>query len=80
MPCAPGAWKLKAQSMDKIAGHLEVGLNDKNEIVINHPKMDVDEKGRGFIVFSAKQARHLAGVLLAQAAEAERLATGSRGG
>jgi hypothetical protein len=53
-------------------GFLEVGLNQSNEIVINHPDLEPDENGVGHIVFSIEQARHLAECLLLKAAEAER--------
>lgn len=58
---------------DKIEGYLKVGLNDKDEIVINHPDLKPDENGVGHIVFSVGQARHLASLLNKHAAEAERL-------
>jgi hypothetical protein len=58
--------------MDKIAGYLGVGLNEQNEIVINHPDLKPDENGVGHIVFSIRQARHLAQCLLRHAFEAER--------
>ena len=51
-------------------GFLEVGLNDKNEIVINHPDLMPDENGVGHIVFSVKQARNLALLLNKHADEA----------
>lgn len=44
-------------------GYLEVGVNDNCEIVINHPKLDVDANGVGHIVFSVEQARNLAALL-----------------
>lgn len=45
--------------MDGIEGFLEVGINDRNEVVINHPDLKPDEHGVGHIVFSVAQARHL---------------------
>jgi hypothetical protein len=45
---------------DKITGTLEVGTNETNEVVINHPDLDPDENGVGHIVFSPAQARNLA--------------------
>ena len=56
----------------KTMGVLEVGINDEGEVVINHPLLDVDENGVGHIVFSVRQARDLAKVLLKKADEAER--------
>jgi hypothetical protein len=56
-----------------IGGYLEVGLNDENEIVINHPDMKPDENGMGHIVFSPAQALALARLLTKQAKEARRL-------
>lgn len=55
---------------DKIEGFLEVGCNDRNEIVINHPDLQPDEKGVGHIVFSVNQARNLARLLQDKADEA----------
>lgn len=49
--------------MDKIAGYLEVGVNDKGEVVINHPDLKPDADGVGHIVFSPQQARDLADLL-----------------
>jgi hypothetical protein len=57
---------------DKIEGFLEVGCNDQDEIVINHPDLKPDENGVGHIVFSPHQARNLAQLLLDNAASAER--------
>ncbi len=57
--------------MDKIAGHhLEVGTNDRGEVVINHPMLQQDEDG-GHLVFSPRQARSLADTLYKKAAEAD---------
>lgn len=58
--------------MDKIEGVLEVGHNDKGEVVINHPDLKPDQSGVGHIVFSPTQARHLAMLLNQKASEAER--------
>jgi hypothetical protein len=56
---------------DKVAGHLEVGTNGAGEVVLNHPKMMVDEKGVGYISFSPAQARNLARILEEKAEQAE---------
>lgn len=58
--------------MDKIEGFLEVGCNEQDEIVINHPDLKPDENGVGHIIFSPHQARNLAQLLLDNAASAER--------
>lgn len=57
---------------DKVTGFLEVGRNEAGEVVINHPDLKPDEHGVGHLVFSAEQARHLAGLLLTHAADCER--------
>lgn len=57
---------------DKISGFLEVGRNDKGEIVINHPDLKPDEQGVGHIVFSPNQARNLADLLNKHASQVER--------
>lgn len=49
---------------DKIEGYLEVGTNDKNEVVIN---LDKDRNGVGHIVFSVRQAYGLADLLIRHA-------------
>lgn len=54
---------------DKIAGFLEVGTNDKGEVVINHPDLKPDADGIGHIVFSSQQARTLAAILNRKAVE-----------
>jgi hypothetical protein len=48
-------------------GYLEVGLNDQDEIVINHPDLKPDENGVGHIVFSPAQALQLARLLVKHA-------------
>lgn len=55
---------------DKISGHLEVGINERGEVMINHPDLRPDENGAGHIVFSIDQARHLAQLLLSKSNEA----------
>lgn len=50
---------------------LEVGTNDRGEVVINHPDLQPDKDGVGHIVFSPDQARYLARLLMKQAAIAE---------
>lgn len=58
--------------MDKIAGFLEVGrTDDTHEVVINHPDLKPDENGVGHIVFSPRQARTLANLLVKHATYAE---------
>lgn len=57
--------------MDKIDGYLEVGTNDKREVVINQFEVRADENGTHFLAFSPLQARHLAELLLKKADEAE---------
>ena len=54
-----------------IGGFLEVGTNEHNEIVINHPDLKPDENGVGHIIFSATQARDLATLLLRKAEEVQ---------
>ncbi len=51
-------------------GVLEVGRNDRFEVVVNHPDLHPDENGVGHIVFSPRQARAFARLLLKHAAEA----------
>ncbi len=59
---------------DKIEGFLTVGRNEEHEVVINHPDLKPDADGVGHIVFSPRQARQLANLLLKHAAwcDAER--------
>ena len=56
---------------DKVEGFLEVGRNEQEEIVVNHPDLKPDENGVGHIVFSVNQARNLAQLLLKHAGDAE---------
>jgi hypothetical protein len=55
---------------DKVEGFLEVGLNDRNEIVVNHPDLKPDADGVGHIVFSPAQALNLAHLLTQHAGAA----------
>ncbi len=62
--------------MDKVEGFLEVGrTDDTHEVVINHPDLKPDANGVGHIVFSPRQARRLANLLIkhAEYADAEAL-------
>ena len=52
---------------DKVSGELLVGYNDHGEVVITHPDIDADKDGVGHIVFSPRQARNLAHLLLKHA-------------
>ena len=57
---------------DKIEGFLEVGrTSDTHEVVINHPDLKLDENGVGHIVFSPRQARSLANLLIKHASYCE---------
>lgn len=63
--------------MEKVEGILEVGrTDDTHEVVINHPDLKADANGVGHIVFSPRQARHLANILIKQASYAEAEAKG----
>lgn len=57
--------------MDKVSGFLEVGRNQQNEVVINHPDLKPDADGVGHIVFSPDQARNLARLLWKNADQAD---------
>lgn len=50
-------------------GSLEVGRNGL-DIIINHPNLEPDANGVGHIVFSPRQARHLARILMKHAKDA----------
>jgi len=52
------------------AGFLEVGTTGEGEVIINHPDLKPDENGVGHIIFSVRQARDLARLLLRKADEA----------
>jgi hypothetical protein len=54
---------MMAAAPDKIAGYWEIGLNDALEVVINLGPMELDQNGIGHVVFSPRQARHLAKLL-----------------
>ena len=56
---------------DKVTGSLEVGVNKKGEVVVNHGDLLPDENGLGHIVFSPRQARNLARILNKCARRAE---------
>jgi hypothetical protein len=54
------------------AGTIEVGQNDNFEVIINFNLKDFlfDKNGFGHLVFSPRQARYLANLLMKHAAEA----------
>lgn len=56
---------------DKVEGYLEVGLNERGEVVVNHPDLKPDAAGVGHIVFSPGQARRLANLLLKHANQSD---------
>lgn len=49
---------------DVNAGVLEVGRDDHFQVIVNHPDLKPDENGVGHIVFSPRQARQFARLLL----------------
>lgn len=58
--------------MDKVAGLLEVGRSDdNNEIVIKLPDLKPDANGALCLVLAPRYARHLANLLIENAAYAE---------
>ena len=58
---------------DVTTGHLEVGLtDDERNIVINYGQIETDAEGRGFMIFSANQARTLAHILLKHASSIDK--------
>ena len=67
----------RMQTMDKVAGFLEVGrTNDTHEVVISHPNPKLDADGTARIVFSPRYARYLANLLTEHATYAEAEAVG----
>lgn len=53
-----------------MSGFLEVGLSaDGKEVIVNHPDLQPDAQGVGHIVFSPREARDLALLLLRKADE-----------
>lgn len=48
-------------------GILEVGTDKEGYVVVNHPRLIVDEHGHGHIVFTPDEARAFAAVLVKQA-------------
>ena len=67
MPSLPRSRRDEPPSVDR--GALEVGRIGF-EVVVNHPDLKPDKDGVGHIIFSPKQARHFARLLLKHAAEA----------
>ena len=53
-------------------GTLLVGVDDRNQVVINHPQLDTDAQGCGHIVFSAYEADLLADLLKKHAEQARK--------
>lgn len=48
-------------------GYLEVGRDERGQVVVNHPDLKPDANGVGHIVFSPEQARNFAALLLKHA-------------
>jgi len=58
--------------MDKVAAALEVTrTDDTQEVVIIHPDLKPDASGIGRLIFSPRNARYLANLLVEHAAAAE---------
>ena len=69
--------KLKRAARDQTClgatkGVLFVGTTGAGEVVINHPDIDPDKDGNGYIVFSTEQALDLACTLIGKVREARR--------
>jgi hypothetical protein len=63
--------------MDRVAGFLKIDrTDDTHEIVMNHPILEPDAKGKVRFVLRPRQARHFADLPLEQAAYAEDEAAG----
>lgn len=60
-------------STDTVAGYLYVGINESGEVIVNHPDIQPDKDGAGYIVFSVQQARAFARLLNKKASEADAL-------
>ena len=60
----------RKEPADVNAGILEVGHNACYEVVVVHPDLKPDADGVGHIVFSPKQARKFANLLLKHADQA----------
>jgi hypothetical protein len=56
---------------ETVGGVLWVGRTEAHEVVVNHPDLKPDEHGVGHIIFSPRQARCLAGLLIQHAAFCE---------
>jgi hypothetical protein len=52
-------------------GYLEIGSNQKGQVVIDYRHLPMDETGVGHIGFSPTEARNLASMLMHQAREVE---------
>jgi hypothetical protein len=63
---------------DRVAGQLEVGRTETHEIVVSYSDLKPDENGIGHIVFSHRQARDFANLLVKHAAYAEAEARGEQ--
>ncbi len=57
-----------------VAGYLEIGVNEKQEIIINvdYSNIEVDENNVGHIIFSISQAYNLVVILLRKIEEARK--------
>jgi hypothetical protein len=55
------------------ANELLIGRNDRGEVVINHPNIQPDPGGNGYIVFSPDEADALASLLIKHASQARAL-------
>jgi hypothetical protein len=59
--------RMTREPEDVVDGVLEVGRDDNFQIVVNHPDLKPDENGVGHIVFSPRQARKFANLLMKHA-------------
>lgn len=60
----------ESKMADKVEGFLIVGISENGrDVVVNHPDLKPDQDGVGHIVFSPKQARNLANLLVKKARE-----------
>lgn len=57
---------------DKISGYVTVGINDIGEIVLNMGKLETDEEGNSYMVFSVNQAKNLVKIFQKKILEASK--------
>jgi hypothetical protein len=62
----------KNKPKDGVEGYLQIGVNSCGEVVVKYPDLQLDRAGLGCTIFSPRQARRFARLLVKHADSIDR--------